>query len=249
MKKYLNLIFLTVFTSCVLNLDGPQQAKYSKEDLLALNDSTKNLYYKDAAYIDFLQMIKDSVKRYEQIGLNGQNIMSYYDDLINIYNSSYAISNSFFENISQIHTFLTPILYYRHVSADTGDVWAKEWINGNTNTGITGIDSLIEDYNIKISFSYEYKGSYYFTLIFKRPINYHALRYILQKTNVPIGFEPNILLGDGSIINFSSRGNQRIYEYIYRWGDCPAGCINSHNWKIQVTDQAITLLEESGDPL
>ena len=34
------------------------------------------------------------------------------------------------------------------------------------------------------------------------------------------------------------------------WGDCPAGCIERHVWVYNVTaDGALTLVEESGDPL
>jgi len=34
------------------------------------------------------------------------------------------------------------------------------------------------------------------------------------------------------------------------WGDCPSGCISYHTWVHQVTaDGAVTLLDESGDPL
>ena len=34
------------------------------------------------------------------------------------------------------------------------------------------------------------------------------------------------------------------------WGDCPAGCINKHNWVFEVTASgAVTLAGETGDPL
>jgi hypothetical protein len=34
------------------------------------------------------------------------------------------------------------------------------------------------------------------------------------------------------------------------WGDCPAGCINSHVWTYEVTRAGeITLIDESGDPV
>ena len=34
------------------------------------------------------------------------------------------------------------------------------------------------------------------------------------------------------------------------WGDCPAGCINKHQWLFRVTpDAVITLVSETGDPL
>ncbi len=33
------------------------------------------------------------------------------------------------------------------------------------------------------------------------------------------------------------------------WGDCPAGCINSHSWKYRVArDGTVTLTFEGGDP-
>lgn len=44
-------------------------------------------------------------------------------------------------------------------------------------------------------------------------------------------------------------GGFRI-TYIVGWGDCPAGCINKHQWIFEVTaDGAVTLADESGEPV
>jgi hypothetical protein len=74
------------------------------------------------------------------------------------------------------------------------------------------------------------------------------LKEKLGKTDEFRYVEPTIIIGGGSNISFIG-GNHKIYQYVLRWGDCPSGCIYQHYWKIKVTDQKITLLEEYGDPL
>lgn len=248
MKKFILLIFLIALLSCLKNPSEIELLKYSKDDLVPLNDSTKSLYYNDAAYIEFRQVIQDSTKRYSQVNLEEQNIISHYENLLNIYNNSYSISNSFFENISRIHTFAARTLYYLLVSVDTSKVWVNEWLNGNKYTGITGIDSLIENYEIEVFFNFESSGGYNFTLKTTVPINYFALKEKLEKTDEFIYVEPDGIIGGGSSISLID-GNHKIYQYAIGWGDCPSGCIYYHYWKIKVTEQEITLLEEYGDPL
>ena len=63
--------------------------KYSEKDVRTLNDSTKELYYKDAAYIEFENVIKDSVTRGTEVRLNENAISEYYQDLLFIYNNSF----------------------------------------------------------------------------------------------------------------------------------------------------------------
>ncbi len=248
MKKYIFLILITALVSCLKNTVEIEPLKYDKDDLVPLNDSTKTLYYNDAAYIEFNQLIQDTTKRCNQIKLEEQNIISYYNDLINIYNHCYSISNSFFENISSIHTFYAQTLYYLTVSVDTSKVWVEEWLNGNMDTGIAGIDSLIANYVTEILFIFESQGGYTFRLKTNVPINYFALKDKLEKTAEFRYIEPEIMVGESNHISFTD-GNQKIYQYTIGWGDCPSGCIYHYHWKIKVTDQVITLLEEYGDPL
>lgn len=44
-------------------------------------------------------------------------------------------------------------------------------------------------------------------------------------------------------------GGFRI-TYVVGWGDCPAGCIDKHQWIFEVTaDGSVTLTDESGPPV
>lgn len=58
------------------------------------------------------------------------------------------------------------------------------------------------------------------------------------------------LIGQGSWWQAEARdGGYRVLVQI-GWGDCPAGCINRHDWTFQVApDGTQTLLDESGPPL
>ena len=246
-KKFLFFIILITSISCLKNPVEIEPLKYSKNDLIPLNDSIKSLYYNDAAYIEFRQIIQDTMKRYEQVKLQESNINLYYQDLLNIYNKSFAISNSFFENFSSIHTFDAYTLYRVIAAVDTNKVWVEEWLNGNNITGITGIDSLLKNYDTEVIFNTEFFGYYHFTLKTKAPLNYLALQRKLEKTGEFHYVEPDVIIGGGSYIAFVGDGN-KIYQYTLGWGDCPSGCIYYHYWKIKVTDKEITLLEEGGDP-
>lgn len=61
--------------------------------------------------------------------------------------------------------------------------------------------------------------------------------------------DPN-LIGQGSWWQAEPReGGYRVQVQI-GWGDCPAGCINRHDWTFDVAaDGTLTLVEESGEPL
>jgi len=61
--------------------------------------------------------------------------------------------------------------------------------------------------------------------------------------------DPN-LIGQGSWWQAEARdGGYRVQVQI-GWGDCPAGCINRHDWIFDVAvDGTLTLVEESGEPL
>lgn len=174
MKKLIFLLIFILIISCIKNPLRFEQSKYTKEDLVPLNDSTKTLYYRDAAFIEFLLVSEDSVRRYEQVHLNENNIQEYYTDLQKIYNHSYAISNSFFENVTKIHTYCIHILYYISASVDTSKIWVEQWINGNRYTGISGIDSLVENYDLEI-FVYERRNRVDVKFRSGIPINPYAL--------------------------------------------------------------------------
>lgn len=243
------IAILLSFISCNKNTLELDELKYSKNDVIPLDDAEKSLYYNDAAYIEFRQMIKDTVLKYQKVLLNGANINSYYQDLINIYNNSYSISNSFFENISSIHCSQSRTLYAITASVDTFKTLSHKWINGEDSTGIEGIDSLIENYKLDISFIFRSHEENVFSINSTAPINFYALIEKIKQTNEFKYVEPEVLTGGGSSISFNSENTDKIYKYSLGWGDCPSGCTQWHCWKIKINNNQISLLEEYGDQL
>ncbi len=248
MKNLLLLFLIIAFISCSKNTSPIATLKYSENDLLPLDDSTKSIYYKDAAYIEFRQLIQDSSKRYIQVTLNENHINSHYEDLLNIYNNSYSISNSFFEKVTYIHTYAANHIYYLFVSVDTSKTWVEEWLTGNNYTGVVGIDSLVENYDIEVTFYYKSTKGYEFKLNTFSPINYFALKNKIEKINEFIFVEPDGIIGGGSSISLIDT-NDNIYKYSIGWGDCPSGCIYYHYWEIKVVNEKAELYKEYGDPL
>lgn len=249
MKKIALFIIPILIISCIRNPSSTDFFKYTKEDLIPLNDSTKTLYYNDASYIEFVNLTNDSLNKYIQVRLNVNNIQSYYNDLINIYNNCYNLSNSLFENINRIHTYWTSNLFNIHVSVDTSKSWTKQWIQGNKFTGISKLDTLIEKYNLNVLYLNNTKDRFNFIIKSEIPINYLALIKQLEETEEFKYVETNLIIGSGSTISLEVVGNYNVYKYSLRWGDCPSGCLYNHYWKIKVQNNKLLLLEESGDSL
>lgn len=58
--------------------------------------------------------------------------------------------------------------------------------------------------------------------------------------------EPNGVMGDGPDIRWEEPG---LYTFRYAWGDCPAGCLQEHLWRIRVQDGGAEIVEEWGQEL
>lgn len=249
MKIVLSMILLLSFYSCSNNVTNSELLKYSETDLKPLNDSTKALYYNDASFIELGQIVKDSIKKVNQIELDEDAILSYYEDLLYIYNNSYKLSNSFFEKGSSIHSHGANTLYQITVSIDTNKSWAGNWKNGIKITGIDEIDAIINSYNLEPSFLFDSKNIYWYEIQSRRPINYFSLMEKFKNTSEFINVEPTVLIGGGSQISLTMDENYKYYKYTFGWGDCPSGCINYHYWEIKLKGKEIELIDEGGDSL
>jgi len=53
------------------------------------------------------------------------------------------------------------------------------------------------------------------------------------------------LIGDGSTISAAPP----LYSFIFKWGDCPAGCIYRQSWNFRVDNEEVRLISITGDPL
>jgi hypothetical protein len=249
MKKVIYLLLAFFIYSCTNPIVENEVLKYSENDLKPLNDSTRNLYYKDAAFIELGVVTKDTIKRINQVILNEDEILSHYEDLIFIYNNSFKLSNSFFEYASSLHSHAAISLFQITVSVDTNKNWASNWKNGIKYTGIVEIDTLIDNYNLKTNLIFESDSIYWYEIKSDNPINYFALIHKFKMTSEFIYVEPTVLIGGGSSISLNVEDGNKYYRYNYGWGDCPSGCINYHYWIVKIKDKELTLVEEGGNPL
>ena len=249
MKKVIYLLVAIIFNSCTNSTDDIDVLKYSENDLIPLSDSMENLYYNDAAFIEFGEVIKDTTKRINQVILDEDAILSFYEDLLYIYNNSFRFSNSFFEYASSLHSHDAITLYQITVSVDTNKSWASNWKNGIKYTGLKEIDSLVDNYNLEIHLMLESDSIYLYEVKSRAPINYLSLMHKFQMTSEFIYVEPTVLVGGGSSISFKADNTDRYYRYNYGWGDCPSGCVNYHYWIVRLKDNEIVLAEEGGNTL
>ena len=249
MKRIIYLFLVLIITSCKTDMNEIEQLKYSKADLKPLHDATKNQYYQDAAFIEFEELIKDSIKKANQVELNENSILSYYDDLLYIYNNSFKISNTFFEYAALLHSYASSVLYQITLTVDTNKSWSSNWKNGMKSTGLQEIDSIIYNHNLDVRFVFESQGKYWYEIKSKAPLNYLSLIKKLKETEEFVYVEPTVLIGGGSNISFKIENNYRHYKYYYGWGDCPSGCINYHYWTVELKGEEIILVEEGGYPL
>ena len=217
-------------------------ANYTKNDITPLTETQHERYREDAAFLDCFQIS-------EETSLDNDRIQGYYDDLVCIYNNSYKINNSFFENISRIHIYCTDLLHYITVSLDTNNVLLSYWLNDEIITGITSVDSIIAKYNIEIQPVFEYEGVYWIDLYSEIPFNYRKLMAECEETGEFDYVEPWGIIGGGNMISVDVQNAYRTYIYSLNWGDCPSGCLYNHYWKIKIQDEKISLLEEGGTPI
>ena len=255
MKMAANLILVLFLISCkepteVLpeheELPGYEE---SIDEIIQSKDSLNNLYLTDASIIEFNELIKDSIKMYEQIELSESSILSFYKDLLLIHENSDKVNDSFFEH-SDIHTYGAPVMYQINVAVDSNLVWGKNWKNGESHTGIPEIDAIMTKYNLSVLYRRTYSNLDVFKIISKKALNYYALIEILKKTHKFTYVEQSGGIGSRNIISLLKVENEyRYYKYSLLWGDCPAGCMNGHYWVIKIKGNDLELYEEWGDPL
>ena len=212
-----------VLFACVQVPNTIDGLKYSENDLNLLSDLEKSKYYDDAAYIEYGRLCSNAELSHRQVTLDKKSIDHHFENLLSIYNNCYSISNSFFENISEIHTHGSPALYSVIASVDTSKVWIQKWIFGSRTTGILAIDSIVDEYDLEISSIRNLHNRVNVTISSPIPVNYLALIEKLKSTAEFRYVEPNGTIGGGSIITCEYDDISQLYKYVLRWGDCPSG--------------------------
>jgi len=249
MKKAAYLILVLFIISCEATTDVITEPQITIDEILQSNDPLKISYLKDASLIEFNELIKDSIKMVEQVELSESAIISYYEDLLFIHNNSDKISDSFFAH-SDIHSYAILSMYQITAAVSSYSAWTKSWKNGDNHTGVSEIDAIMTKYNLSANYGLTFSTTDVFSIKSEKALNYHALIEKFKNTNKFTFVEQDGGMGDGSdIILLKIENGYRYYKYSFRWGDCPAGCINSHYWVIKIKGEDVVLDDEGGDSL
>jgi hypothetical protein len=248
--KYLFCLFiLIIFNSCTNNVGSVPASKYSSSNLVPLNDSTKYLYYIDAAYIEFSKVIKDPYKRVNQVELNKDSIMSYNNDLIYIYNNSYKLNDSFFECAKSTHTYNTSNLFQFYVYVDTNKSWINNWRNGITYTGVKKSDQLFNQYHLSVTFSTRNGTPEGFSIKSLEPINTLALLTKFQNTSEFAYLDAGGFFGGYSYIILKSEDKFRYYYYYNGANNSSPNCSEYHYWIVKIKQPFLALNDEGTVPI
>lgn len=138
------------------------------------------------------------------------------------------------------------------VFADTTAPWIDAWRNEQTETGDAEIDGLIEEFNFELVEYNELANTLptgMATLRSDRAINGYAVGKLFEEINHIDTAGPDGVT-DGSEISVLFFDDRLYFTFDYGFGDCPAGCINRHQWHFNVfKDGTVAFVDEEGDPL
>lgn len=117
--------------------------------------------------------------------------------------------------------------------------WTDAWKNGQTYTGNQSVDELMTKYKLKVTayHYYQYLPGYHHSVSVEADdiLNMPELAKEFVKIAGINYAEGSSTVGDLSeSINYRKQGNDRIYEFSIKWGDCPAGCIAHRTWQFTV---------------
>jgi len=227
--------------------DGPGIADAEDSHL---PDSTRANYKVSAEELALRAVInQDST----QIDIPENLIDTYYNGLIHIVNSGLQQAEDVTESYSiQARPEFKhgELLVFPDIASSSE--WIDAWRNGETNTGNTVIDDLIEKHGLTLESYKESDTTDYGIATF-------TTDQLLNTIPVAMEFEaladisnagPNGVVGDGSDIIATVRQTTVEYRYEYGWGDCPAGCSYRHYWVFRVDAEGdVSFEEEGGDPL
>lgn len=181
------------------------------------------------------------------------------DKLItNLYNGFVHVATSDHEKAQQatgeyqIHTRRPHDPRSILVFADTTASWIEAWRNGQTQTGNSEIDQLINQFNFELTDYAEFEQTAptgRATLQSDSAINGYAVGRLFEELEDIENAGPDAVT-DGNEVNVLFFNNYLRYFFELRYGDCPSGCINSHVWIFNVNrNGTVEFLDEDGDPL
>ncbi|MCB9211098.1 MAG: hypothetical protein H6609_17160 [Ignavibacteriales bacterium] len=248
MRKIIFLIIVTfIIFSCQEN-----PTKSDTDNILNdsfLSDSLKQLYQIDAYRLALRDMKENDEDYLNKTEISEELYSQYYKGIINIFNSEYTSQVDSILNIFQIHTFGKPRFNSISIGFESDSVLFEN-ISNNLPSGISKYDSLIQYYGFRLTSTLIFPEVGFFRYWTDKINNIEAICYELEKIPKVKNANPNSIGGDGNDIIGKILEDKIEYDFIYKWGDCWAGCISSHTWRFIVSNNgSAEFIKSFGDEI
>ncbi|GEM_PF-1133258 len=178
-------------------------------------------------------------------------IKLFYNGLIHIVNADHPEAQEATDPEYQVHARTPADPRAITVRVDTTAPWIDAWRDSTTQTDNEEIDELLNQFDLSLLKYYELESSSLAVakLQSEYAINGYAVgRLFMQVDDISSAGPP--VVTDGSNIEVLMFDDHLRYKFNYRFGDCPAGCINEHTWTFNVyVDGNVEFVSESGNSL
>ena len=212
-----------------------------------LSDSLKSVYKADAEHLALRDIHSVESEKNSLVEIPGELINMYYSSLIHVYNKYYGVKG-LIGAVCNIHVFPEPETHRLLVSADMTKQWVKNFLGGNSVTGYKAFDDLVATYKLKQTQVGTFSNI--IVLYSENALNILALSNLFKNLDGVNFTEPDGIVGDGNDIKSEVNRNQLNLTYYLKWGDCPAGCISHHYWKLRLDRMGnVEFIDEGGDPI
>lgn len=218
----------------------------------SLPDSVKNEWEKSAQELALRVVIEEDSTMLE---VPDNLVETFYNGLIHILKSDIAEAELATEeyNVQARPSFKHSEVVVYPDTAKASD-WLDAWRNGDTITGNSGIDELIEKYDLTLKSYNELQSQAVGQAVLTSARFVNPIPIANDFAGLPAISDlytgVNSLIGDGSDITATLQQTSVHYRFEYGWGDCPAGCISHHYWDFSVSaDGEVEFLGEGGNEL
>ncbi|MBN2682087.1 MAG: T9SS type A sorting domain-containing protein [Bacteroidales bacterium] len=223
MKTFLLISFCIGFlttqaqisSSC--ELPSVLQAYYDKD---VKEIASKRIFAQDSPYSDSIE-----------IPQNYQDTI--WEGLAAIFNVTGIPERDSVFDFYCIHQYVCYHVYNTiFIRVDPSYPWTSPWASLETHTGNPDIDNLTTQYGFTVT---NYWSAYdVVTLETEQNINTKALCLLISEIEGVVYAEISPYYGDGNEINYEKIGNDRYYDFVVGFGDCPSGCTSSRTFKFKV---------------
>ncbi|HEY8781268.1 MAG TPA: hypothetical protein VIM16_06620 [Mucilaginibacter sp.] len=233
MKKIIPPIFIAAL---LLSISCKKSDIYKSIDGCPVDSSISTNYLNDAKEIVYSRILSgDHVSDSNQPIFNQQELDRVLSAIQSVYALHSAQTDSIF-NIYQIHAFRRYLLNSVILQVDINAPEIKNLTKGNPSGNV-----LFDDFLAKYGFSYNTAFPPGATLPFinfttNTWYNLQAILPVFKSFPFILGAQADGSAGDGNNITYRLNGNQRIIDFSFGYGDCPAGCIGRSTWEFNVDE-------------